>query len=68
MSYTNTVDLGSKKKDDLMVFFFPASLVLLYEPVSGTPGFANTLKCHELVVAKGEYVDFMRLFLSSFHA
>lgn len=21
--------------------------------VSGTPGFANTLKCHELVVAKG---------------
>lgn len=31
-----------------------------WEPVSGTPGFANTLKCHELVVFTGKYVDFMR--------
>lgn len=31
-----------------------------HEPVSGTLGFANTLKCHELVVFTGKYVDFMR--------
>lgn len=29
--------------------------------VSGTPGFANTLKCHELVVAKGDTFEFFSL-------